>query len=216
MIAQAQKQFPDLQFVQGDIRSFDFDGFSIGSQKNDNVSESDEGRVDVIFSNAALHWVPPADVERAVQCMSQTLKRDGCFVAEFGGKGNIEKIVQAMQAVLCERYEIDCTNPWYFPSIANFTSLLEKYGIEVTMAELYDRPTILEEGKNGMENWIRMFGAHFVEKVVTEEEKQIFVGHVQDRLRASMFDGEDWTADYRRIRLIGRKVTGNLSEAYDK
>lgn len=102
--------------------------------------------------------------------------------------------------------------PWYFPSIAEFTSVLEKHGIEVTLAELYDRPTRLEHGEEGMRNWIRMFGDPFVVFAAESVDgdvafKEEFVRAVAEKLRPVLFDGEQWTADYRRIRIVGRKLS---------
>ena len=189
MIQQAQTQYPQLHFVQDHVENFVW---------------KDKERVDLLFSNAALHWVH--DAEAAVQCMARALKPGGRFVVEFGGQGNVEQIVQACQEVLQETKGMACSNPWYFPSIAQYTSLLERHGIQVTRAELYDRPTALDQGEDGMSNWIRMFGSKFLETMESEEEIASFLRHVSDRLRSKLYNGKNWTADYRRIRVIGRKV----------
>jgi len=190
MVRQAQVQYPNVTFFQGDASSFSLD--------------DDDDRVDLLFSNAALHWVHNA--EPAVQCIVRAMMPGGRFVVEFGGKGNVNQIVRACQNVLRETKGIECQDPWYFPSISEYTSLLEKNGIEVSLAELYDRPTVLEDGENGMSNWIRMFGNKMLEGLHSEEETQTFLEQVTDRLRPKLFDGEKWTADYRRIRIVGRKI----------
>ena len=46
---------------------------------------------DAVFSNATLHWVKPPI--QALRCIYQSLKQGGRFVAEFGGKGNVQTIV---------------------------------------------------------------------------------------------------------------------------
>lgn len=189
MVLQAQAQYPELRFFEGKAEDFAVD---------------DTLRVDLLFSNAALHWVH--DSEAAVKCMAHALKPGGRFVAEFGGQGNVDKIVQACQYVLQETKGIACSNPWYFPSIAEYTCLLEQHGIEVTRAELYDRPTVLDDGTNGLSNWIRMFGAKFLEQLDSEVETSMFLHQVSDRLRSQLYSGKHWTADYRRIRIVGRKV----------
>jgi trans-aconitate methyltransferase len=195
MIAKAQEQFPHLQFFQGDIRNFELS------------SETDsDSRVDLLFSNAVLHWVPERKIDDAVRSMARALKPGGRFVVEFGGKGNVGKIVRACQDVIRESKGLECPNPWYYPSISEFTSALEKHGIEVTSAELYDRPTLLDDGENGMSNWIRMFGSKFLEYQSTEDDIVQFLVDVNDKLRPYLFDATQWTADYRRIRIVGRKI----------
>jgi SAM-dependent methyltransferase len=81
--------------------------------------------VDVVFPNAALHWIPPHDVDRAVASMAAVLKPGGRFIVGFGGKGNVDSIVRATLQVLNFP---EIASPWYFPSIADFTSILERHG----------------------------------------------------------------------------------------
>jgi trans-aconitate methyltransferase len=188
MVERAKQQFPDFTFFQGYAQNF-------------NLDHVDDGPlVDAIFSNAALHWVK--DAEGAVACMSHVLKPGGRFVVEFGGQGNVQRIVQAsLQALGKPASE----NPWYFPSIAQYSTLLEKHGIEITSAVLFDRPTVLEDGEAGMKNWLRMFGGAFLKDLTDDQVDRILL-EVDETLRPHMFDGQRWTADYRRIRLVGKKL----------
>lgn len=50
--------------------------------------------------------------------------------------------------------------PWYFPSIAEYTALMEVAGFRVVLAQHVDRPTPLD-GEDGLTNWLNMFGDHF-------------------------------------------------------
>jgi hypothetical protein len=117
----------------------------------------------------------------------------------------VDYIVRAVQEVLFNKLNIVRPNPWYFPSIGEYSTLLERHGIEVTLAELYDRPTLLEDGEQGLTNWIRMFGNSFLEGL-SEHDTTVVLASVNDKLRSALFDGEQWTADYRRLRIIGRKL----------
>jgi len=190
MVQQAQKQYPELRFFQGDVQNF-----ALGENE----------RVDLLFSNAALHWA--LDAEAAVQCMAQAMKPGARFVVELGGNGNVDTIVHSCQAVLRETKGIDRRSPWYFPSISEYTSLLERHGVEVILAELYDRPTILEDGDDGMRNWILMFGGHFLEGLDSEDETQTFLQQVTDRMYPLLYNGTHWLADYRRLRVVGRRLS---------
>jgi SAM-dependent methyltransferase len=56
--------------------------------------------VDAVFSNAALHWMPrPGEVVGRVRA---ALRPGGRFVAEMGGAGNIQAILDAVGAALAE------------------------------------------------------------------------------------------------------------------
>jgi trans-aconitate methyltransferase len=185
MVQRAQHEYPNLQFFHADVTTLE-------------MSMS----VDAIFSNAALHWVKEADA--AVASMAHLLKPDGRFVVEFGGKGNVDKIVKASQKLFGKS---ENENPWYFPSVAEYCSLLENHGIEVLSATLYDRPTVLEDGKDGMSNWLRMFGGTLLIDIPDQSKDQV-IEEIVSKLKvkdSNLFDGETWTADYRRLRIVGRK-----------
>jgi len=185
MIAAARAAFPEINFVIADASAFSF-----------------AEPFDAIFSNAALHWVERT--EDAVVCMSQALKPGGRFVVEFGGKGNIANIATALEQAVREvgGGEVKATN--YFPSISEYTPLLEKQGIEVTSAVLFDRPTRLEGGEDGLENWIMMFRGPRLTGL-TDEQRREAIEKVKRQLRDTQFKDGAWYADYRRLRITGRK-----------
>ena len=195
MVQRAKEQFPTVDFFQADATSFEM---------------PDGQQVDAIFSNAALHWVK--DAELAVQQMSLALKPGGRFVVELGGKGNVDRIVRSTLNVM-NRPMSD--NPWYFPSISEYSSLLEENNVEVTTALLFDRPTPLEEGPDGVKNWLRMFGQNLFQDK-SQQEIETILDQVDTDLRQqenSMWNGTQWTADYRRLRIIGRKLEAGAFHA---
>lgn len=185
MIARAQQQYSNLDFRLADARSF--------------ALHDEEEPMDAIFSNAALHWVPDAD--RCIARMAAALSnRHGRFVLEFGGKNNVYEIASFLERT-CGKDK----NPWYFPSIGEYATLLEKHGLEVQSAELYDRPTPLI-GDHGLRNWIAMFGGPFLEGV---EDKEALFQQAEEELKPKLHNGEHWVADYRRIRITGKKVNAS-------
>ncbi|MEM9485976.1 MAG: methyltransferase domain-containing protein [Cyanobacteria bacterium P01_F01_bin.116] len=181
MVAVAQQQYPQLSFAIADARNF-------------TVTHP----VDGILSNAVLHWVKPP--EQAVQAIVNALKPGGKFVAEFGGKGNVRKIVEAVETVR-QRPNL---NPWYFPSISEYTQLLESHGLEVAFAALIERPTPLKDGDQGLANWLKMFGSSLLADLKTNDTAAV-VEDVETLLRPYLYDGNQWRADYRRLRLMAIK-----------
>ena len=103
-----------------------------------------------MFSNAALHWMNPP--EPVAESIAAALKPGGRLVAEFGGKGNIRSITDAIGK-----------HPWYYPSIAEYATLLERYRIQVVTAALFPRPTAVE-GESGLRDWLKMFTSEFVRR----------------------------------------------------
>ena len=156
---------------------------------------------DAVFSNATLHWVKqPKD---ALNAIFHSLKVGGRFVAEFGGAGNVKMITEEIKKQ-CERVGIEYKSPWYYPSIGQYTSLMEEAGFRVTLAVHFDRPTLLE-GEHGLRNWIEMFGTSFFESVPTETKNEIMT-NVVDQLKTSLYKDDQWIADYKRLQVIGYKM----------
>ena len=185
MIASARTAYPQIEFIVADAADF-----------------SVVRPFDAIFSNAALHWVHRA--EEAAICMSRALRSGGRFVVEFGGKGNVQQIYSALEQTIEEMtgHRVIAAN--YFPSVGEYSSLLEKHGIAVEYAVLFDRLTVLDDGDDGLENWIRMFRRPVIETLPDEVQVRV-LAQVKQQLRGSLFRNGVWHADYRRLRIVGRK-----------
>lgn len=181
MLSEARSSYPELRFVRADAESFAF-----------------AEPFDAVFSNAALHWVE--DQDAALSSVHDALVPGGRFVAELGGAGNVATIVAAVERELAERgYE--CSTPWQFPTIGEYATRLERHGFEVQYATLFDRPTELDDGEDGLAAWLGMFGDSLLAPCSPEETEAV-VAAVEDRLRPALFDDGSWTADYRRLRFV--------------
>ena len=179
-IAQCRQNYPQIEFVLGNGADFDYDNF------------------DAVFSNAALHWIHPPIA--AAKCIYQALKPGGRFIAEFGGKGNIGQIVTAINSALDQ----PDYNPWYFPSIGEYATLLEQQGFDVSYASLFSRPTKLE-GDKGLANWLKMFAKDRLEKLDSASKTSI-INQIESQLRPVLYRDGIWWADYKRIRIVATKL----------
>jgi trans-aconitate methyltransferase len=183
MIEQAKHNYPDLDF-------------SVGRGEDFVVSQP----YDAIFSNAALHWMK--DAEAVVRQLRAALRPGGRLVAELGGKGNIHHILAAMAGAMSQAdigYPFE--PPWYFPSVGEYASLLEKYGFRVIYAAHFDRPTPLEGGEEGLVNWLTMFAGSILKDVPVDAQKSI-VQETVNRARPALYQDGSWTADYVRLRIV--------------
>jgi hypothetical protein len=99
----------------------------------------------------------------------------------------------------------DEVGPWFYPSVAEYAGMLEKHGLEVREASLFDRPTVLEEGERGLENWIRVFRKTFVEKM-GEADAARWIREVERQCRGELFHEGSWVLDYRRLRIAAWKI----------
>jgi len=166
MIAQARRNYPNLHFELADGLTF-----------------RPRAPFDAVFSNAVLHWMKPP--EAAVESLAAALKPGGHLAVEFGGKGNTRSITEAVES-----------HPWYYPSIAEYASLLERRGLDVVTAALFPRPTAVE-GESGLRDWLKMFCSSFIAEDRIPEMERV--------LRPKLYRDGTWYIDYVRLRITARK-----------
>ena len=186
MIRQAKEKYPSLRFEVMDAREIQLDG-----------------NFDAVFSNATLHWIKES--ERVIAGIRKLLRPSGRFVAEFGGKGNTGEFLKALQHAWANLGLANpAPHPWYFPSLAEYTGLLEQHGFEVTQAAHIDRPTPLDDGVRGLRNWLEMFGSALVEGQPDATRERLFL-EIELQLRPKLFHDDHWVMDYRRLRVVARR-----------
>ena len=179
-IERARRDHPDIEFVRGDACDFTL-----------------ERPVDVVFSNAALHWIDGDRQPDMLACIYRALKPGGQFVFELGGRGNNALIHGALRRTFARRGR-EYTLPFYFPSIGEYASLMEAAGFEVRTALLFDRRTRLP-GEDGLRDWVRMFVKRPFEEVPEPESEQI-IDEAAEELRPTLYQDGSWYADYVRLR----------------
>lgn len=130
---------------------------------------------------------------------------------EMGGFGNVAEVCSALIAALIadgvSPAEARARNPWFFPDESWMKAALKEVGFGVEKMELEYRPTELTpkdaEGKGGLEGWMKLMGASFLE-VASHQEKALKL--ISELLHDSITkkDGSQWLF-YVRLRGIARK-----------
>src|SRR5208282_2046977 len=90
---------------------------------------------DAVFSNAAIHWMrPPDDV----------------IVGVFGGHGCVATVKRALLDALRRRgIDGDALDPWYFPTVEDYSARLARRRFAIRYIALILRPTPLPTEING-------------------------------------------------------------------
>lgn len=190
MVQQAKSNLSDYKNVQ----------VICSSMRNVNLPT----KVDVIFSNAALHWI--LNQEDLFSYFWELLRPNGELLIECGGHGNIEKIISIIFKIMhSDQFREDFANwkqSWYFPKPDETKRLLQKArfrNIEVTLSSrttpFYDR-----EGF-----------AFFVKAVIMKP----FLGYLPDGKKKEQFlatflnelerSGLTWSLDNVRLGIFARK-----------
>lgn len=114
MIAAAQSRSkPNLTFVQMDMNDMDF-----------------QNEFDVIFSNAALHWVK--DHGRLLKNSFRALKDGGHLLWDFAGDGNCSNFFDVIRKEMGSeeygQYFKEFEWPWYMPSREDYAKIVAASG----------------------------------------------------------------------------------------
>ncbi|MCM3129547.1 class I SAM-dependent methyltransferase [Paenibacillus provencensis] len=157
---------------------------------------------DAVFSHAVLHWIK--DAPAVTSSIWSALRQGGRFVAEFAASGNIAIILTAIRAELEQLgYEWEGRNPWYHPTIGEYSSLLEQTGFKVIFAQHADSKSPLK-GDNGIRNWMDNFSSYLFQGVLAEHQALIYDA-VEDRVRPDLYKDGNWMIDISRLRIAAIK-----------
>ncbi len=184
MLEVARANYPELTFIQEDATSF-------------TLAEP----VDAVFSNAVFHWIN--DQDALLEKVANALKPKTYLVCEFGGYGNTETIHRALREAF-ERRGLRYQQGFYFPTIGEYTPILERHRLKAVYASLFDRKTALV-GQEGMMDWINMFVKSPFQNLKHELAEEIKKEAVQN-LKPILYEDGIWYADYVRIRIKAQKV----------
>lgn len=184
MVETAKANYPGYTFQVADATALPF-----------------ENEFDTVFSNAVFHWIPNQDA--LLHSVYRALKPNGVLVCEFGGYRNTEQVLSAFK----EEFEAmghTFENPFYYPSTEEYSKLLRKHGFEVVFVRDFDRSTPLNDGKDGLRNWYKQFYVGNLSKLSESEQNNLFE-KLEARLCSTLWNGMNWTADYRRIQAKAKK-----------
>ena len=114
MIETAKKyEKANLTFICMDINDIDY-----------------SNRFEVIFSNAALHWVK--NHEKLLASSFNALRPEGILIWNFAGDGNCANFFSTVKTVMNEQlykeYFLDFQWPWFMPAKAEYEKLMANTG----------------------------------------------------------------------------------------
>jgi trans-aconitate 2-methyltransferase len=164
-------------------------------------------KVDVIFSNSAIHWI--LDQDGLFSHFGQLLKpRDGGgeLLIECGGHGNMERaisiILKLSQSDQFKEHFVDWKQSWYFPKPDETERLLYKAKFNKIQVDLSKLTTTFPDREDF---------ANFIKTVMTKP----FLGYLPDaKKRAEFLDVflneferlvGAWSLDFMRLRIFARK-----------
>lgn len=169
MISFAKKTFPpaknpNLEFHVMDAREIQFDC-----------------QFDLVFSNAALHWVD--NHQKFLRGAGTVLKPGGRLVVSCGGKGNAQDVFVAMRPEIrlarWREYFRKMPEPYFFYVPDEYKKWLAKAGFEVNHIQLAPKDASYP-GAEGFATWVRTTWIPYAQRV-PENLREEFIAAVTRR-----------------------------------
>lgn len=178
MVAYARRCFsastyPNLSFVAGDAGNLEF-----------------REEFDVVFSNAALHWV--LDHIPVLHGIARSLKPGGKALLQMGGRGNAAAILNlANQKASHGRWSPffkDFVNPYGFYSPEEYQPWLAAAGLSSRRVELI--PKDMVHRREELAGWVRTTWLPFTQRIPVEYRDEYIAEVVDDYLRVCPPDNQ--------------------------
>ncbi|HZF00500.1 MAG TPA: methyltransferase domain-containing protein [Methylomirabilota bacterium] len=157
-------KFPNVRFRTMDARKIKF-----------------ERQFDLVFSNAALHWVD--DHQAILRGAASVLKTGGRLVVSCGGKGNAQDVFLALRPEMrlkrwCEFFR-KTPKPYFFHAPDDYEKWLPRFGFRIESLKLVPKDATYD-GAEGFTAWLRTTWIPYVQRV-PENVREEFIAAVTQR-----------------------------------
>ncbi len=121
---------------------------------------------DIIFSNAALHWVD--DHQAILRGMASVLKPGGRLVVSCGGKGNAQDVFVAARPAMRLKpwrgFFRKMPRPYFFYAPEDYEKWLPRFGFKIQGVRLVPKDATYD-GRDGFAAWVRTTWLPYTQRV---------------------------------------------------
>jgi trans-aconitate 2-methyltransferase len=159
-----QDKYPNLSFQVADARLLAF-----------------QEQFDVVFSNAALHWIK--DHKPVIAGIQKGLKAGGRILLQMGGKGNAASILSILEEMMSEKEWSRCfsgfTFSYGFYEPEEYTAWISDAVLNPVRIELI--PKIMSyDTRDGLSGWIRTTWLPYLDRVPGKRREE-FIARLIDK-----------------------------------
>lgn len=144
-----EAKYPNLTFKHIDARELNFNR-----------------EFDIVFSNAALHWI--VGHRSVLKGIEKSLKSSGKVLLQMGGKGNAASVFEVLDELLKDekwsRYFKDFSFPYGFYSPEEYKIWLDETGLRTKRIELIPKDMKIR-GKEGLSGFIRSTWLPYTQRI---------------------------------------------------
>ncbi|MCK9151897.1 class I SAM-dependent methyltransferase [Methanobacterium alcaliphilum] len=161
MIKLAQKTFSPEEYVNLKFRHIDARFLDFNNE------------FEVIFSNAALHWVK--DQSSVLNGIQKALKTKGKIILQMAGKGNAQEIIDVLfELIKLEKWENYFHNlefPYGFFNAEEYSAMLKNAGLKPINVQLIPK-IMFHSNIDELKGWIRTTWLPYTHKVPQELQEE--------------------------------------------
>lgn len=165
-------------------------------------------KVDVVFSNAVLHWV--LDHPKVFNIFFDLLNQNGQLLIQCGGYGNLRKAVSVFDKVKdSEKFRHffkDWKNQWYFPKPSETEKLLKEIGYSNVKAYLKETPISFPD-RNSYALYLKtVILGPYLRHIKSENGKEEYLEFILEEIEQNHPEMR-WKFDYVRLNILADKTT---------
>ena len=179
MIALARKKIPADQYANL--------SFALHDARRLNFIE----QFDIVFSNAALHWVK--DHKPVIVGIEKGLKAKGRILLQMGGQGNAEAIISLLHTIMQEKewggYFTDFEFPYGFYAPDVYLKCLQEAGLSPKRLELLPKDMSYPD-KSGLAGWIRTTWLPYLNRLPASLQEKFITELVERYIEKYPPDGD--------------------------
>lgn len=160
-------------------------------------------KVDVVFSNAVLHWVQ--DHAKAFANFCSLLNKGGEFLAQCGGQGNVAKAIALLDGISAgepfAQYFGQWQRPWHFAGPQETEKLLHDAGFRKVAAHLSIEPATFA-GREQFSSFVRTAVIWpYLARLPAALQEQFLEAYLAECERLP----QKWVLDYVRLNIFAEK-----------
>jgi trans-aconitate methyltransferase len=167
----------------------EYEGSNLSFCMMNAIDISFEDSFDIVFSNAALHWV--LDHKPVITGIHRALRPGGRMLLQMGGKGNARGILSVLDDLRLKqpwrKYFIDFSFPYAFLDTGDYTRLLKDSGFINERVALIPKDMV-HMGPSGLAGWIRTTWLPYTQRIPENRREEFIIDLVSEYLRKVPLD----------------------------
>jgi trans-aconitate 2-methyltransferase len=175
----------------------------VGFVHGDGAALPFAGVFDAVFSAATLHWIH--DHPAVFRSVAAALAAGGRFVAQCGGKGNLQRMLEHAEAVMAlaayREYFAGWRGPWNFADAETTANRLDAAGLTAVRTWLEEAPVDLGSADRYADFVSCVCIRHHLERLPLGLRGPF----TQDLTERAAADAPAFTLDYWRLNIDARK-----------